>query len=183
VKVTCVPEGYEPTKPGVGDRDKDSSTGEAESTDLTKDGDRDDTLDFGFVKTPVETPEPTPTEDPAPTPTPTKDPSPEPTEPVEEPSPAPTDLPSPTPTEDPAPQPTEYPSPTPTDEPEPAPTVEPEPTEEPAPAPAPAPAPSESPKDDLRPTGGDMALPLGALGLTLLLGGVAVYAMRRRTQQ
>jgi len=53
------PKGYEPTKPGVGSRDKDSSTDSAESGDLTKDGDRDGTLDFGFVKTPVD-PEPTP---------------------------------------------------------------------------------------------------------------------------
>src|SRR5690606_23952025 len=77
-KVTCVPEGYEPTKPGVGDRDKDSSTGSAESGDLTNDGDRDSTLDFGFVKTPVEEePTPAPTEDPEPS----EEPSVEPTEP------------------------------------------------------------------------------------------------------
>src|SRR5690606_29964450 len=50
VKLTCAPEGFEPTKPGVGDRDKDSSTDVAESEDLTNDGDRDDTLDFGFIK-------------------------------------------------------------------------------------------------------------------------------------
>ncbi|RRD39035.1 SdrD B-like domain-containing protein, partial [Tessaracoccus sp. OH4464_COT-324] len=44
------PEGYIPTKPGVGARDKDSSTGFAESEGLTEDGQRDETLDFGFVR-------------------------------------------------------------------------------------------------------------------------------------
>jgi len=246
VKLSCAPDGYEPTKPGAGDHDKDSSTGSAESTDLTEDGQRDDTLDFGFVKkpvveptpdptveptptpteeptpdptveptlTPTEEPTPNPTEEPTPdpteepTPTPTNEPSPEPTDvptpeptvepvptPTEDPKPTPTELPSPTPTADPEPQPTEYPSPAPTEDPQPKPTEDPAPaptdeaTPEPAPmpsenpAPAPTPAPSETPRGGLNPTGGDMALPLGALGATLLLGGVAVYAIRRRTQQ
>lgn len=55
------PAGYQPTTPGVGgDRATDSSTGFAESTDLTEDGDRDDTLDFGYVKVVEPTPTPTP---------------------------------------------------------------------------------------------------------------------------
>ena len=50
-------DGYVPTTAGVGDdRAVDSSTGSAESTDLTDDGDRDPTLDFGFVAAPVEPP-------------------------------------------------------------------------------------------------------------------------------
>ena len=50
VKVTD-PEGHTPTKAGQGsDRAKDSSTGQAESQDLTADGQRDATLDFGYVK-------------------------------------------------------------------------------------------------------------------------------------
>ena|GEM_PF-694989 len=41
---------YAPTRPGAGgDPARDSSTWEATSGDLTGDGDRDDTLDFGFV--------------------------------------------------------------------------------------------------------------------------------------
>ncbi|WP_222843258.1 SpaA isopeptide-forming pilin-related protein [Microbacterium sorbitolivorans] len=145
--------------------------------------------------TPTKTPTPEPTEEPTPTPEPTTDPTPVVPTPTEEPTPEPTDLPSPTPTADPEPRPTEYPSPAPTEDPEPKPTEEPspapsdEPTPEPAPtptanpAPAPTPAPSQTPKGELNPTGGDMALPLGALGATLLVGGVAVYAIRRRTQQ
>ncbi|GGO64695.1 hypothetical protein GCM10010910_20150 [Microbacterium nanhaiense] len=174
VRVTCVPEGYEPTKPGVGDRDKDSSTNEAESGNLVNDGDRDDTLDFGFVKTPVE--------EPTPTPTPTEEPTPEPT-PTDDPSPAPSEYPSPTPTDEPTPRPTEVPSPAPSAEPseEPAPAPAAEPSEEPSPAPAPSP--TEGPEGDLSPTGGDLALPLGALAMTMLLGGAIVYTMRRRTQQ
>ncbi|RRD40144.1 SdrD B-like domain-containing protein, partial [Tessaracoccus sp. OH4464_COT-324] len=40
-KVTVTaPEGHVPTKPGVGARDKDSSTGFAESEGLTQNGDR-----------------------------------------------------------------------------------------------------------------------------------------------
>jgi hypothetical protein len=42
---------YIPTTAGAGDDEaKDSSTWEAESGDLTEDGDRDPTLDFGFVR-------------------------------------------------------------------------------------------------------------------------------------
>ncbi len=45
------PAGYLPTTPGVGtDRGLDSSTGSAESTDLTSGGAKDLTLDFGFVR-------------------------------------------------------------------------------------------------------------------------------------
>lgn len=43
---------YQPTVTGGGARDVDSSTSSAESRDLTADGDRDDTLDFGFVVRP-----------------------------------------------------------------------------------------------------------------------------------
>lgn len=47
-------EPYVPTAPGQGgDRGQDSSTWTAESGDLTSDGDRDPTLDFGFVTPPV----------------------------------------------------------------------------------------------------------------------------------
>ncbi|WP_433673986.1 SdrD B-like domain-containing protein [Microbacterium gorillae] len=42
------PAGYLPTLPGVGEPGTDSSTGSASSGDLTTDGARDDTLDFGF---------------------------------------------------------------------------------------------------------------------------------------
>ncbi|WP_456696877.1 SdrD B-like domain-containing protein [Aeromicrobium sp. P5_D10] len=41
---------FVPTKAGQGDRDKDSSTWSASSGDLTDNGDRDSTLDFGFVQ-------------------------------------------------------------------------------------------------------------------------------------
>ncbi|QWW19385.1 LPXTG cell wall anchor domain-containing protein [Schaalia sp. 19OD2882] len=50
VTVTKGPDGYEPTKAGAGDRDRDSSTGKETSVLLPKDGDKDMTLDFGFVK-------------------------------------------------------------------------------------------------------------------------------------
>ncbi|MDO4259706.1 MAG: SdrD B-like domain-containing protein [Actinomycetaceae bacterium] len=40
---------YLPTKAGATDSDKDSSTGSAESADLTTDGNSDPTLDFGFI--------------------------------------------------------------------------------------------------------------------------------------
>ena len=43
---------YVPTTPGQGDRAGDSSTWSASSQGLTKDGDRDPTLDFGFVNKP-----------------------------------------------------------------------------------------------------------------------------------
>lgn len=44
------PAGYIPTKAGVGDRAKDSSTGSAKSLSLTTDGAKDLTLDFGFYR-------------------------------------------------------------------------------------------------------------------------------------
>lgn len=49
-------ENYVPTKDGVGDRVKDSSTWTASTQkgDLTKDGQRDSTLDFGFVRIEVQ---------------------------------------------------------------------------------------------------------------------------------
>ena len=47
------PENYVPTITGAGERDKDSSTGEASSQGLTQDGDKDMTLDFGYVKSKV----------------------------------------------------------------------------------------------------------------------------------
>ena len=54
------PAGYLPTTPGAGnDRGKDSSTGTAASGNLTKGGDSDTSLDFGFVK-PVTPPPTTP---------------------------------------------------------------------------------------------------------------------------
>ncbi len=43
------PAGYVPTVAGAGDPATDSSTGSATSTDLTKDGAKDLTLDFGFI--------------------------------------------------------------------------------------------------------------------------------------
>ncbi|MDC4232303.1 SpaA isopeptide-forming pilin-related protein [Actinomyces sp. B33] len=51
VKVTA-PAGFLPTKDNAGDRAKDSSAeaGQAESTDLVNDGDKDLTLDFGYIK-------------------------------------------------------------------------------------------------------------------------------------
>lgn len=82
VKVTD-PEGHTPTKAGQGsDRAKDSSTGQAESQDLTADGQRDATLDFGYVKreSPT-TPTPTPSETPTPSPTPSETPTTPPTDP------------------------------------------------------------------------------------------------------
>lgn len=47
--VVTPPAGYLPTLPNVGDPATDSSTGSAESGDLTTHGARDATLDFGFV--------------------------------------------------------------------------------------------------------------------------------------
>ncbi len=49
VTISNVPDKFKPTKPGVGDPAKDSSTGSATSGSLTKDGAEDMTLDFGFV--------------------------------------------------------------------------------------------------------------------------------------
>ena len=59
------PEGFEATKDGAGERDKDSSAraGKAESVDLTTDGASDMTLDFGYVR-----PEPPVTATPSPKP-------------------------------------------------------------------------------------------------------------------
>ncbi|WP_199729889.1 SdrD B-like domain-containing protein [Tessaracoccus sp. OH4464_COT-324] len=50
----CVkaPAGYVPTKPGATSRDKDSSTGCATTEGLTRDGESDLTLDFGFYPRP-----------------------------------------------------------------------------------------------------------------------------------
>ncbi len=50
MKVVTPPAGYAPTTPGAGnDPAEDSSTGEERTGDLSHPGDRDDTLDFGFV--------------------------------------------------------------------------------------------------------------------------------------
>ena len=159
VRVVAGPEGYEPTTPGAGDRAGDSSTGSAESGDLSTDGARDNTLDFGFVKPapePTATPEPTPTEEPSPEPTPEVCLEPAPGEPAPTPAPG---------------------------EPEPTPAPEECPTPEVTPTPEITPAPSPTEKPDLSPTGGDLALPLGALGATLLIGGAVIFTMRRRAQQ
>lgn len=102
VKVVDVPEGYEPTKAEQGDdRAVDSSTDSASSASLTEGGQKDTTLDFGFVKT-EEAQEPTepgdssePSDEPTPAP---KDPqeSDEPTSPAAaEDSDAPSSTPAP----------------------------------------------------------------------------------------
>ncbi|WP_049862691.1 SdrD B-like domain-containing protein [Glutamicibacter arilaitensis] len=70
---------YVPTVENGTDREGDSSTWEAKSEGLTNDGDRDPTLDFGFVVKPVPTEPVEPTE---PTVDPTE-PTVDPTEPVE----------------------------------------------------------------------------------------------------
>ncbi|MCW4466817.1 hypothetical protein OK351_15085 [Glutamicibacter sp. MNS18] len=92
-------EGYVPTKETEGNREKDSSTWEAKSENLTDDGDHDGTLDFGFVL-PDEEPEPEPTDPVEPEPSESTDPAPsESTDPVEpEPSES---TPEPTSSEDP----------------------------------------------------------------------------------
>ncbi|WP_180951841.1 SdrD B-like domain-containing protein [Brevibacterium jeotgali] len=77
-------EPYDPTLPGVGDREGDSSEWSADSQGLTNDGDHDPTLDFGFVLKP----EPEPTEEPTVTPEPSESPS---QGPTEDPAPAPGD--------------------------------------------------------------------------------------------
>ncbi|MDO5093628.1 MAG: SdrD B-like domain-containing protein [Propionibacteriaceae bacterium] len=89
VTVTA-PEGYTPTVAGQGDREIDSSTGSATSQGLTKDGESDLTLDFGFIK-PEPTP-PAPSESPMPTPPPA--------------SPTPSESPTPNTPSTPAPSPT-----------------------------------------------------------------------------
>lgn len=51
VKVVKVPAGYEPTKTGQGTQDTDSSKDSAKTyKDLSQDGAKDDSLDFGFVE-------------------------------------------------------------------------------------------------------------------------------------
>ncbi|MCI1263191.1 MAG: Ig-like domain-containing protein [Tetrasphaera jenkinsii] len=50
IDMDTVPAGFYPTITGQGTTATDSSTGFATSTDLTKDGDADPTLDFGFWK-------------------------------------------------------------------------------------------------------------------------------------
>lgn len=57
VKVVAVPTGYEPTKTGQGTEDNDSSKDSAETyKDLSENGAKDDSLDFGFVETKPEAP-------------------------------------------------------------------------------------------------------------------------------
>ena len=138
-----------PTTPGTGDREGDSSTNSASSEGLTENGDRDPTLDFGFVRETVPTPEPTdePTDEPtAPAPTPSDDPT---DEPTDEPTDKPTDEPTTKPTDEPTTEPTDEPTddegtqpigptPTPGDEPT---TPAPAPGDEPT---TPAPSPTET---------------------------------------
>ncbi|MDO4790951.1 MAG: SdrD B-like domain-containing protein, partial [Buchananella hordeovulneris] len=50
------PAGYQPAKTGQGNRENDSSTGSASSLTLTKDGQKDLSLDFGFIKPKPTTP-------------------------------------------------------------------------------------------------------------------------------
>ncbi|MFJ2618370.1 SdrD B-like domain-containing protein [Glutamicibacter sp. NPDC087344] len=115
--------GYVPTKENGADRDKDSSTWEAKSEGLTNDGDRDPTLDFGFVVEEVEPTDPTDPTDPT-QPTDPTDPT-EPTQPTD-----PTDPTEPTQPTDPT-DPTEPTQPTdPTDPTEPTQPTDPtDPTE------------------------------------------------------
>lgn len=208
VKVTD-PEGYTPTKAGQGsDRAKDSSTGQAESGDLTADGQRDATLDFGYVKreSPA-TPTPTPSETPTPSPTPSETPTTAPTgpsTPTTEPSTpsTPTTGPStpPTPVTPPAgpstpvtpptgpstpPAPPGTPSMPPSlpsaMPPKPAqpPSVSRKPTPNPS-QPAPAKPTRDAPKKTLAFTGLDStAMGLGALVLTVA-GGTLIAIRRRR---
>ncbi|AIY01162.1 hypothetical protein ART_1563 [Arthrobacter sp. PAMC 25486] len=161
--------GYVPTKSGAGDREGDSSEWTAKSEGLTNDGDRDPSLDFGFVlkATPIE-----PT-------TPVEPPVIEPTTPVVPPVTEPTEPTEPTtPVEPPVTEPgVTTPS-------EPAPSETPgavAPSETPV---ASAPAPTTAPATDvLSNTGFDGAFLMGmGLLLTLLGGGaVALTARRRRT--
>lgn len=193
-----------PTTAGTGDREGDSSTNSATSEGLTNNGDRDPTLDFGFVRetTPTPTPTPTPTDQPTtPGPTPTPTPTDRPTTPG--PTPTPTDQPT-----TPAPTPTDdddedtlptgpTPSPTPT-------------TPGPTPGPTPAPTPSDdedtkptrpvtpatptrtttpdregvrntSPRQTLARTGAELGLLAGAAATLMASGGVLI-ARRRRDQ-
>ena len=178
VVTATAPEGFEATKDGAGERDKDSSAraGKAESVDLTTDGASDMTLDFGFVR-----PEP-----PA-TPAPTVAPSTEPDEPSAAPTPAPTAAPSTEPSATPSTEPSAEPSATPTDEPV-APTATPStepdelsvaPSTEPGePSVAPTATPSTDLNEPLASTGASILVPLLIAGAAL--GGGSVLVARRR---
>ena len=173
---------FAPTTPGTGDRAGDSSTNSATSEGLTNNGDRDSTLDFGFVRPtspgPVPTPTPTPTT-PAPTPSPTSSPTPtddEGTKPIEP-------TPTPTPT---TPAPT--PSPTETDDEGTKPVT---PTPRPTPGTTRTPINQEgtrgttprgtTPRSTLARTGAELGLLAGA-AVTLLASGGVLVARRRRDQ-
>ena len=145
--------GFVPTKETEGNREKDSSTWEAESESLTNDGDHDGTLDFGFVLA-EEEPEPQPSE-------------PEPTDP--EPSePQPTD-PEPTESEDPS----ESPEPSESDDPESSQTPESSKSEEPTKAP-------EKKDDEELVNTGFTALSILVLGSILAAAGVLITRRSRR---
>ena len=143
VVTATAPEGFEATKDGAGERDKDSSAraGKAESVDLTTDGASDMTLDFGFVR-----PEPPAT--PAPTATPSTEPDDPSATPTAEPTDEPTAEPSATPTAAPSTEPDEpsvAPTATPSTEPaEPTATPSTEPTEPAEPTATPSTEPTES---------------------------------------
>ena len=163
VVTATAPEGFEATKDGAGERDKDSSAraGKAESVDLTTDGASDMTLDFGFVR-----PEPPAT--PAPTATPSTEP----------------DDPSATPTAEPTDEPTAEPSATPTatpstdpDEPSATPTATPS-TEPDDPSATPTATPSTDLNEPLASTGASILVPLLIAGAAL--GGGSVLVARRR---
>ncbi|WP_036320144.1 prealbumin-like fold domain-containing protein [Microbacterium indicum] len=150
---------------------------------------------------PTKSPTPAPTADPTPHPGPTIDPTPT-ADPTEDPTPTPTPTSDPTPSEEPTPTPTVNPTPTtdptvtPTADPTPAPPTD--PTEDPTATPAasataatpgtPA-APSgddETPApgaDGLTATGGAMGTAIAGIGGLLLIAGLALVLMRRRTQR
>ena len=173
VVTATAPEGFEATKDGAGERDKDSSAraGKAESVDLTTDGASDMTLDFGFVR-----PEP-----PA-TPAPTVAPSTEPDEPSATPTATPSAEPSATPStepNEPSAAPTDQPTATPTDQPTATPTDQPTATDEPTAEPAePTATSSTDLNEPLASTGASILVPLLIAGAAL--GGGSVLVARRR---
>ena len=193
VVTATAPEGFEATKDGAGERDKDSSAraGKAESVDLTTDGASDMTLDFGFARPePPATPAPTvaPSTEPdepsaTPTATPSAEPSATPSTEPNEPSAAPTDQPTATPTDEPTATPTDEPTATPTDQPTATPTDQPtdqptatdEPTAEPA---EPTATSSTDLNEPLASTGASILVPLLIAGAAL--GGGSVLVARRR---
>ena len=189
VVTVTAPEGFEATKDGAGERDKDSSAraGKAESVDLTTDGASDMTLDFGFVRPePPATPAPTvaPSTEPdepsaTPTATPSAEPSATPSTEPNEPSAAPTDQPTATPTDEPTATPTDEPTATPTATPTDQPTDQPTATDEPTAEPAePTATSSTDLNEPLASTGASILVPLLIAGAAL--GGGSVLVARRR---